>query len=118
MARLDAPGYQVCAECGDHGAVVGTQLGPRYPQGDAVPCAALFGERAQPGVGRDAAADDQRPDAELAAGLNGFGGEDVAHRLEWHRAIWDVELALATSLVKGDVTAVEMGWNLLLWDKE
>jgi ABC-type transport system substrate-binding protein len=30
---------------------------------------------------------------------------------------WDVELALVTKGVTGDVTAVEMGWNLFTWDK-
>ena len=31
---------------------------------------------------------------------------------------WDVELVLATKAVKGDVTAVETGWNILSWDHE
>jgi len=31
---------------------------------------------------------------------------------------WDVELSLATKAVKGDVTAVETGFNVSTWDKE
>ncbi len=31
---------------------------------------------------------------------------------------WDTELALATKPVKGDVTAVETGFNVFTWDKE
>lgn len=31
---------------------------------------------------------------------------------------WDVELVLATRALKGDVSAVETGWNLLTWDRE
>jgi peptide/nickel transport system substrate-binding protein len=31
---------------------------------------------------------------------------------------WDVELSLATKGVKGDVTAVETGYNIHTWDKE
>jgi peptide/nickel transport system substrate-binding protein len=31
---------------------------------------------------------------------------------------WDVELALVTRRVKGDVSAVETGWNLTTWDRE
>ena len=31
---------------------------------------------------------------------------------------WDVELALATRPVKGDVSAVETGWNIFTWDRE
>jgi ABC-type transport system substrate-binding protein len=31
---------------------------------------------------------------------------------------WDVELALITKTVKGDVTAVETGFNVATWDKE
>jgi hypothetical protein len=30
---------------------------------------------------------------------------------------WDVELALVTRSVKGDVSAVETGWNIATWDK-
>jgi peptide/nickel transport system substrate-binding protein len=31
---------------------------------------------------------------------------------------WDVELVLATRAIKGDVTAVETGWNVVTWNKE
>jgi len=31
---------------------------------------------------------------------------------------WDVEFALVTSRVKGDVSGVETGWNLATWDKD
>jgi len=31
---------------------------------------------------------------------------------------WDVELALVTRRVKGDVSAVETGWNISTWDRE
>jgi peptide/nickel transport system substrate-binding protein len=31
---------------------------------------------------------------------------------------WDVEVALVSRTVKGEVTAVEMGWNLFQWNKE
>jgi hypothetical protein len=31
---------------------------------------------------------------------------------------WDIELALATKSVKGDVSAVNAGWNVFTWDKE
>jgi ABC-type transport system substrate-binding protein len=31
---------------------------------------------------------------------------------------WDVELVLATRAVKGEVTAVETGWNVFSWDRE
>jgi peptide/nickel transport system substrate-binding protein len=31
---------------------------------------------------------------------------------------WDVELALVTRHVKGDVSAVETGWNIATWDRE
>ena len=31
---------------------------------------------------------------------------------------WDVELALVGRGVKGDVTAVETGWNLIKWDRQ
>jgi ABC-type transport system substrate-binding protein len=31
---------------------------------------------------------------------------------------WDVELALVTRSVKGDVSAVETGWNIATWDKQ
>jgi peptide/nickel transport system substrate-binding protein len=31
---------------------------------------------------------------------------------------WDVELALVTRRVKGDVSAVETGWNIASWDRE
>ena len=31
---------------------------------------------------------------------------------------WDVELALVTRRVKGDVSAVETGWNVATWDKD
>ncbi len=31
---------------------------------------------------------------------------------------WDVELALVTRRVKGDVSAVETGWNIATWDRE
>jgi peptide/nickel transport system substrate-binding protein len=31
---------------------------------------------------------------------------------------WDVELALVARTVKGDVSAVETGWNVLTWDKD
>ena len=49
----------------------------------AMPCrrAALLGERPQPGVGRHPAADHQRPHAVRPAGVDGLGGQHVAHRL-------------------------------------
>jgi len=31
---------------------------------------------------------------------------------------WDVELVLSAKGVKGDVTAVETGYNLIKWSKE
>ena len=31
---------------------------------------------------------------------------------------WDVELVLVNRTVKGDVAAVETGWNVLTWDKQ
>jgi peptide/nickel transport system substrate-binding protein len=31
---------------------------------------------------------------------------------------WDIELALVTKRVKGDVSAVETGWNISTWDRE
>jgi peptide/nickel transport system substrate-binding protein len=56
---------------------------------------------------------------------------DAAEQLALHRQLlqemmgevalmplfWDVELALISRTVQGDVSAVEMGWNLFQWDR-
>ena len=52
---------QLGAQRGDHGAVVGAQPGPGHPQRESGLGAAFRGQRAQPGVRRHPAADDQVP---------------------------------------------------------
>src|SRR5580704_8274588 len=77
--RGDASGEKLGAQRGDHGAVVSAQPGPGYPQPDARGFAPLRGQRAEPGVGRHAAADDQVGDVVLLAGLHRLAGEHVGH---------------------------------------
>ncbi len=72
-ARLDPGHHQLRPEGRHHGAVVRAQRQRRHRQPDPGGAAALFGELAQPRVGRHAAAQQQLGDAVLAAGQHRLG---------------------------------------------
>ena len=59
---------------------------PRHPQLETGCGAALLGQRAQPAVGRDAAGDHHRADAEIGRRPDGLGGQHVDDRLLEGRA--------------------------------
>ena len=79
--RGPAAGDQLGAERGDHRAVVGAQARARDPHPDAPGGGPLLGHRPQPGVRRDAAADQDVVDALGGGGVDRLAGEHVAHRL-------------------------------------
>ena len=107
---------QVRGERGDHRAVVGAQPRPRHPQRQAGRGATLFGQLAQPGVGRHPAGDQQRRHPELGRGAHRLARSarrrpppgSRRRRRRWTASGWRLDVAGDRRLEPGEAERVRV----------